>query len=211
MDIVAETDSRLMAMIEESAEDSALSELAEGGKVKSKDIQEKIDKIMENVHTPLIDSLVTLLNLLPSMKKKEYTQYIDNNALSAARAEAPAPAAYADDYEELKKAFELAQRSEESTKLIKEMDKALDEKARERYASLTDDEIMELLVNKKYYAIGKGIIDLYTAISHKLADRIIELSKRYEETLPDLIKQAAEYEAIVKEQLGRMGFTWDKE
>ncbi len=34
MDIVAETDSRLMAMIEKSAEDSALSELAEGGKVK---------------------------------------------------------------------------------------------------------------------------------------------------------------------------------
>ena len=221
-----------MSMIEESSEDSTLSEIAESGKVKSKDIQEKMNNIMENVHTPLIDSLVTLLNLLPSMKKKEYTQYIDkhpelkiaytdkgtvtkasiNNALSNARAEAPAPAAYADDYEELKKAFELAQRSEESTKLIKEMDKALDEKARERYVSLTDEEIMELLVDKKwYYAIGKGINDLYTSISHKLADRIIELSKRYEETLPDLIKQAAEYEAIVKEQLGRMGFTWDEE
>ena len=131
---------------------------------------------------------------------------------SSTATEAPAPAAYADDYEELKKAFELAQRSEESTKLIKEMDKALDEKARERYVSLTDEEIMELLVDKKwYYAIGKGINDLYTSISHKLADRIIELSKRYEETLPDLIKQAAEYEAIVKEQLGRMGLTWDEE
>ena len=34
---------------------------------------------MENVHTPLIDGLVTLLNLLPSMKKKEYTQYIDKH------------------------------------------------------------------------------------------------------------------------------------
>ena len=91
------------------------------------------------------------------------------------------------------------------------MDKALDEKAHERYASLTDEEIMELLVDKKwYYAIGKGIIDLYTAISHKLAERITELSKRYECTLPDLIKQADEYEAIVKEQLGRMGFTWEE-
>ena len=225
MDIVAETDSRLMAMIEKSAEDSALSELAEGGKVKSKDIQEKIDKIMENVHTPLIDSLVTLLNLLPSMKKKEYTQYIDkhaelevaytdkgtvtktsiNNALSAARAEAPAPAAYADDYEELKKAFELAQRSEESTKLIKEMDKALDEKARERYASLTDDEIKELLVDKKwYYAIGKGIIDLYTAISHKLAERITELSKRYKLTLTDLDGQINEAESSLSDMLGEL-------
>lgn len=225
MDIVAETDSRLMSMIEESAEDSALSEIADGGKVKSKDIQEKIDKIMENVHTPLSDSLVTLLNLLPSMKKKEYTQYIDkraelkvaytdkgtvtkasiNNALSAARAEAPAPAAYADDYEELKKAFELAQRSEESTKLIKEMDKALDEKARERYASLTDEEIMELLVDKKwYYAIGKGIIDLYTAISHKLAERITELSKRYELTLTDLDSQINEAESSLSDMLGKL-------
>ena len=76
MDIVAETDSRLMAMIEKSAEDSALSELAEGGKVKSKDIQEKIDKIMENVHTPLIDSLVTLFES-SSVNEKEgiYTVY----------------------------------------------------------------------------------------------------------------------------------------
>lgn len=232
MDIVAETDAQLMAMIEESSEDSVLSEVAEGGKVKSKDIQEKMDKIMSNVHTSLIDGLAELQTLLPSMKKKEYTQYINvhaelkiaytdkgtvtkgsiANALAIVRAEAPVPAAYTDDYAELKKALELAQKSEESTKIIKEMDKALDEKARARYATLTDAEILDLLINKKwYYAIGKGVNDLYTSISHKLADRIIELSKRYEETLPDLIKQAAEYEAIVKNQLGRMGFKWDEE
>ena len=128
-----------------------------------------------------------------------------NNALRVAHAEAPAPAAYADDYEELKKAFELAHRSEESTKLIKEIDKALDEKARERYASLTDDEIMELLVNKKwYYAIGKGIIDLYTAISHKLAERITELSKRYELTLTDLDSQINEAESSLSDMLGEL-------
>lgn len=82
------------------------------------------------------------------MKKKEYVDYISNNiilevaytekgtvtktsvayALAMARAEAPAPEAYADDYAELKDAFELAKKSEESTKLIKEMDKELDEK-----------------------------------------------------------------------------------
>lgn len=89
------------------------------------------------------------------------------------------------------------------------MDKELDEKARERYAILTDDEIMDLLVNKKwYYAIGTGINDLYAAISHQLADRIIELSKRYENTLPDLMKQTADYEAKVKSHLERMGLKW---
>ena len=205
-----------------------MSEIAEGGKVKSKDIQEKMDEIMSHVHTPLIDGLLQLQSLLP-MKKKEYVDYINNNiilevaytdkgtvtkasvayALAMARAEATAPEAYADDYAELKEAFELAKKSEESTKLIKDMDKALDEKARERYAILTDEEIMDLLVNKKwYYSIGNGINDLYTAISHQLADRIIELSKRYADTLPDLMKQTADYEAKVKSHLERMGYTW---
>lgn len=228
IEFVAETDSRLISMVEKSPEDSTLSEIAEGGKVKSKDIQEKMDEIMSHVHTPLIDGLLKLQSLLP-MKKKEYVDYINNNiilevaytdkgtvtkasvayALAMARAEAPAPEAYADDYTELKEAFELAKKSEEYTKLIKDMDKALDEKARERYTTLTDEEIMDFLVNKKwYYSIGNGINDLYTGISHQLADRIIELSKRYADTLPDLMKQTVDYEAKVKSYLERMGYTW---
>ena len=89
------------------------------------------------------------------------------------------------------------------------MDKELDEKARERYATLTDDEIIDLLVNKKwYYTIGTGINDLYAAISHQLADRIIELSKRYKNPLPNIMKQTADCEIEVKKYLERMGFTW---
>lgn len=229
VEFVAETDSRLMALIEESADDSTLSEVAEGGKVKSKDVQEKMDAIMSNVHTPLIDGLLELQKLLPSMKKKDYTVYINDHAMlevaytdkgtvtkasveyaiAMARAEAQVPEAYADDYAELKQAYELARKSEETTKLIKEMDKDLDEKARGRYVTLTDDEIMDLLVNKKwYYAIGTGINELYSAISHQLADRIIELSERYEDTLPELMKQTADYESKVKKHLERMGFEW---
>ena len=80
VEFVAETDSRLMSLIEESAEDSTLSEVAEGGKVKSKDIQEKMDEIMSHVHTPLIDGLVKLQGMLP-MKKKEYVAYINDNII----------------------------------------------------------------------------------------------------------------------------------
>lgn len=182
VDFVVETDSRLMSLVEESAEDSTLSEVSEGGKVKSKDIQEKMDEIMSHVHTPLIDGLVKLQGMLP-MKKKEYVAYINDNiilevaytekgtvtkssvayALAMARAEAPVPEAYADDYAELKVAYELAKKLEDSTKLTKEMNKELDEKARERYATLTDDEIIDLLVNKKwYYTIGKLVAGLHT-------------------------------------------------
>ena len=76
---------------------------------------------------------------------------------------------------------------------------------------MTDEEIMDLLVNRKwYYAIGSGITALYTAISHRLADRLIELSRRYEDTLPALLRQTNEYEARVKSHLERMGFTWEE-
>ena len=80
VDFVVETDSRLMSLVEESAEDSTLSEVSEGGKVKSKDIQEKMDEIMSHVHTPLIDGLVKLQGKLP-MKKKEYVAYINDNII----------------------------------------------------------------------------------------------------------------------------------
>ena len=228
MEFVAETDSRLMSLIEESAENSAFSEVIEGGKVKSKEIRKKMNEIMSHVHTPLIDGLVKLQNMLP-MKKKEYVEYINNNIilevaytdkrtvtktsvayeLGIARSEAPVPDVYADDYKELKAAFKLAKKSEESTKLIKEMDKELDEKARKRYLTLTDDEIIELLINKKWYdTIGVGINELYATISYQLSDRIIELSKRYKNPLPNIMKQTADCEIEVKKYLERMGFTW---
>lgn len=228
MEFVAETDSRLMSLIEESAENSAFSEVIEGGKVKSKEIRKKMNEIMSHVHTPLIDGLVKLQNMLP-MKKKEYVEYINNNiilevaytdkrtvtktsvayALGIARSEAPVPDVYADDYKELKAAFKLAKKSEESTKLIKEMDKELDEKARKRYLTLTDDEIIELLINKKWYdTIGVGINELYATISYQLSDRIIELSKRYKNPLPNIMKQTADCEIEVKKYLERMGFIW---
>lgn len=231
MDVVATTDTELMTLIEESAEDSALSEIAENGKVKSKVAWEKMIEIKRNVHTPLVDALNAFLEVFPTVKKKkDYVYYIDQNplcmeaytdkgtvtkasilyALDLAKMSAPAPVGSEDDYAEIEKAYKLAIKSEETTKLIKELDKALDEKCRERYATLTDGEIMELLVNRKwYYAIGSGIDGLYSAISHVLADRLIELSRRYEDTLPSLLKQAKEYEVKLKSHLERMGFTWE--
>ncbi len=229
VNIVAATDAELMALIEESEDGSALSEVAEGGKVRSTAVLDKMFEIKKNVHTPLLDALAEFQAVFPGMKKKDYTIYIDEHplcvevytekrtvtkasiayALGVARLEAPAPAGYEEEYAELVKARELAAKAEENTKLVKELAKALDEKCRERYATLTDDEIIDLLVNRKwYYAIGRGISDLYTAISHRLADRLIELSCRYEDTLPALQQQTGAYEAKVKQHLERMGFTW---
>ena len=229
-ELAAETDSRLTEMIEESEADSILTDISDGGRVRSRDIRDRMAEIKRSVHTPLIDALVVFQNIFPEIKKKaEYTDYIEEHilceaaygdngtvtknsivyALELARLEAPVPEAYEDDYKELEAAFKLAERLENTTKMIKALEKELDTKARERYTTMTDDEIMDLLVNRKwYYAIGNGINDLYMAVSHQLADRIVELSRRYENTLPDLLEQVSIYEGKVKQHLERMGFTW---
>ena len=66
-----------------------------------------------------------------------------------------------------------------------------------------------LLVNRKWFdSIFTGIADLYSAISHRLKNRIIELAERYENTLPELEKDTDGYETKVKSHLERMGFKW---
>ena len=90
-----------------------------------------------------------------------------------------------------------------------EMNAELEEKVRAKYALLTDEEILDLLVNRKWYAtIFEGIKALYATTSHQMTNRIVELVERYEDTLPELSAAVAEYEAKVKDHLKRMGFVW---
>ena len=95
------------------------------------------------------------------------------------------------------------------TKLVKELNALLEEKVKGKYALLTDEEILELLVNRKwYYSIFEGIKALYVTASHNMANRIIELAERYEYDLPYLTKESELLEAKVKAHLERMGFVW---
>ena len=103
----------------------------------------------------------------------------------------------------------LSDKVKEFSKLVKDLYAELDEKVRAQYAKLTDEQIKDLLVNKKwYYHIYNGINALYTIVSHNIANRIVELAERYEDTLPSLEKEIEDYEAKVKSHLERMGFTW---
>ena len=89
------------------------------------------------------------------------------------------------------------------------MNAELEEKVRAKYALLTDDEILDLLVNRKWYAtIFEGIKSLYVTTSHQMTNRIVELLERYENTLPELFAAVADYESKVKAHLERMGFVW---
>ena len=114
-----------------------------------------------------------------------------------------------EEYEVLAKFASLADTVTKQTKAIKEMNAELDEKVRAKYEELTDEEILETLVNRKwYYTIFEGIKALYVTASHSMANRIIELAERYEYDLPWLAKEAEALEAKVKAHLERMGFAW---
>ncbi|MDR2697025.1 MAG: type I restriction-modification system subunit M [Holophagales bacterium] len=115
----------------------------------------------------------------------------------------------ADDRDVLQKLQDLVTRADDGAKTLKDLRAALDKKAREQYSKLTDDECLELLLERKWYrTILNDIYSLYSAVSHRIADRVNELGARYELTLPELESEVSRLEGKVKSHLERMGVAW---
>ena len=92
-------------------------------------------------------------------------------------------------------------------KHITELKKVLDDNCRNRYETFSDEEIKDLLVNRKWYkAIDDGIQNLYITVANHLTKRIVELYERYENTLSELNTKLAEEEKVVFGHLTQMGF-----
>ena len=137
--------------------------------------------------------------------KNNLDQKVVKEKLKKLKAEEPG----GEDYKQLKEYSELLAKIKEHNKTLKELSALLEQHLKVKCAVLTEDEIKELLVNKKwYYSIYDGIDALYTSISHNLSARITELAERYESTLPEIEKEVADYEAKVKAHLKQMGFAW---
>lgn len=102
---------------------------------------------------------------------------------------------------------ELVATAKSRAKIVKELNKALDDKVKEKYADLSEDDVKKLLVNNKWsFAIFDGIKSLYDATSHKMASRVTELAERYEKTLPEWEAEVSGYEKKVKAHLREMGY-----
>lgn len=226
--IIAETESKLSELIENADAESALSDVADGGKVKAKDLPAKIEELTQHVVTEETIELQNLYDMLPTTKKRLFA-YVEKfplckkvlnekgnvtkkaimDRLIIIRTVESVPESLKDDVDQLKAALELMDKISEYNKTVKGMQDALDKECRAKYADLTDEEILDLLINKKWFnSIYDGISDLYAAISHKLTGRIVELSNRYGHTLPELEKNVDELEKSVKSHLERMGFSW---
>lgn len=227
--VVAETESQLSDLVESADEESALAHVAENGKVKAKDLEAKIEELTQHVETEETIELELLMDQLPMQKKRLQAYLVGHPLCESALTEKGTvtkssimlrlfiirtvesmPESLQDDVKQLRQALDLCGKVSDYNKVVKDLNKALDEKCRTRYDRLTDEEILDLLVNKKWFdTIFFGIADLYAAISHRLTNRIIELAERYEDTLPELEKDTTEYEARVKSHLERMGFRWE--
>ena len=134
---------------------------------------------------------------------------VDAKAVNAKIKELKKTDPNSEDYCILCEYTELCDKVKKYAKLVKELNFALDEKCKAKYAELTIEEIKELLVNRKwYYTIFEGIKALYVTTSHEIAGRIAELAERYEDTLTSLESDVDAYEAKVKAHLERMGFVW---
>ena len=112
-----------------------------------------------------------------------------------------------EEYKILSRYIELESSIKQQKKSINELKKKLDENCRARYASFTDEEIKDLLVNRKWYkTLEDGIQNLYITVANQLTRRITELYERYESTLPELTKELEEEEKEVAAHLKEMGF-----
>lgn len=134
---------------------------------------------------------------------------VDAKAVSAKIKELKKAKDNGEEFAILSEYIELSDTVSKQNKIVKERNAELEIKVKAQYSELTDGEILELLVNRKwYYTVFDGIKNLYVTASHNMANRIIELAERYEDTLPFLNAEADELEKRVTAHLERMGFEW---
>lgn len=221
-------ENQLNELIKNAEEDAALLKVTINGKVKVSDLEDKITELTKTIENDETRELEALLNDIPKGKRK-VQDYVKLHPLCAkvitengtitkssiqerlirVRTIEAIPDSLADDIKILQTAIILCNEESAHQKEVKKMEEALDEQCRNQYPKLTDEEILDLLVNKKWFnSLENDIHDLYTKISHKLTSRVVELAERYENPLPELEKEVMTLEATVKSHLERMGFKW---
>ncbi len=100
---------------------------------------------------------------------------------------------------------------EEATlkKTVKTLDAALEQKAYSRYATLTEAETQQLVVQDKWLATLQASLQAeLDRVSQTLTRRIRELAERYAIPLPALADEVEALSAKVGEHLKRMGVVW---
>ena len=94
-------------------------------------------------------------------------------------------------------------------KQLKAESVALEQAARNKYNDLSDTEIADLAINKKWLpAIRAGINAMWENIVQSFANSVVALHERYQDTLPALEQAVAASQAEVHGILKELGFEW---
>lgn len=114
-----------------------------------------------------------------------------------------------DEYELLISYQNLLKKKDSQNKELKSKTKSLDERIEEQYSKLTEKEIKDLLFDKKWMSrINSDIKDAVDSEINNIAAKLVEISKRYETTLPELEEKAENSRNDVRNALERMGYSW---
>ena len=110
----------------------------------------------------------------------------------------------------LREWLELSDEEAATKKALKAAEAELDDQAYGRYDSLTDTEVRELVVQRKWLAsLEQAVASEVERVSKALTGRLKQLGERYDEALPTIIARVGELDARVTGHLERMGFTWN--
>ena len=94
-------------------------------------------------------------------------------------------------------------------KAVKDAQLALDQQVLARYATLTETEIKQLVIDDKWFAtIQAAITGEVQRLTQNLTERVKELEERYAEPLPYLAHDVQEFNMKVDKHLSNMGVAW---
>ncbi len=111
-----------------------------------------------------------------------------------------------DEREALKHCLSLIDAKSKADKAVKAAQLALDEQVLARYATLTETEIKQLVIDDKWFAtIQAEITSEVQRLTQNLTERVKELEERYAQPLPDLARDVDTFSTRVEEHLQNMG------
>jgi type I restriction enzyme M protein len=114
-----------------------------------------------------------------------------------------------DEMKVLETYLDINDRTTELNGKLKVTVQALDEALLEKYWALTETEIKELVIDRKWTnTIEQAVTSELESISQRLTQRIKELAERYETPLPKQNTEVAALEEVVNAHLQSMGFVW---
>lgn len=111
-----------------------------------------------------------------------------------------------DEIEALERVIKLYDSEAAAKKAVKEAQAALDLVTLQKYGSLTDEDVLSLVLDDKWQAtIERRVADQVNSLTLALVARIQQLGERYDETLGDLDTRLNQLESRVVDHLTRMG------